>query len=100
MSSLLRTNKDIAQIYERNARTVYRVCFLYMKKHTQDLEDAVSQTFLKLLLYDKPFENAEHEKAWLIAAATNVCRNMISSAWKRKVRVDSEYSPPAPCRLI
>jgi RNA polymerase sigma-70 factor (ECF subfamily) len=62
-----------------------------MKKHTQDLEDAVSQTFLKLLLHDKPFENKEHEKAWLIFTASNVCRNMISSAWKRKVRIDSEY---------
>jgi len=62
-----------------------------MKKHTQDLEDAISQTFLKLLTHDKPFESIEHEKAWLIVAASNVCKNMLSSGWRKKVNIDSDY---------
>ncbi|MBQ9694908.1 MAG: hypothetical protein IJV58_00585 [Oscillospiraceae bacterium] len=29
--SLLRTDREIAEIYERHRLTVYRVCFAYMK---------------------------------------------------------------------
>ena len=29
--SLLRTDKEIAEIYKRHSKTVYRVCFAYMK---------------------------------------------------------------------
>ena len=31
MPALLRTNKEILEIYDRHADTVYRVCFAYMK---------------------------------------------------------------------
>ncbi len=30
--SLLRTDKEIAEIYNRHGKTIYRVCFAYMKK--------------------------------------------------------------------
>ena len=42
--SLLRTDKEIAEIYERHRMTVYRVCFAYLK-HPMDTEDAVQETF-------------------------------------------------------
>ena len=38
--SLLRTDKEIAEIYKRHSKTVYRVCFAYMK-NPADTEDAV-----------------------------------------------------------
>lgn len=87
----LRTDKEINEVFERNSDTVYRVCLVHMKRHSQDLMDAFQQTFLKLMLYNKPFENAEHEKAWLIVTASNVCKDMLKSAWKRKVTVDSDH---------
>ena len=40
--SLLRTDREIAEVYERNKKTVYRVCFSYMK-NTADTEDAVQE---------------------------------------------------------
>ena len=43
------------QIYDRHADTVYSVCFMYMK-NSQDAEDAVSNTFLKLLEKKKNFD--------------------------------------------
>lgn len=91
MNSLLRSDKEIEKIYTRHVNTVYRVCFLYMKGHTQDLEDCVSQTFLKLILSNKSFESEKHEKAWLIVTATNVCKNMVTSAWKRNVQIDNDF---------
>ena len=73
--SLLRTDREIAEIYERHKKTVFRVCFAYMK-NTADTEDAVQDTFFQLIKTGKPFESEEHEKAWLIRTATNICRNI------------------------
>lgn len=82
------TKAQIQAIYERHADTVYRVCLLYFKSRAADVEDAVQNTFIKLLHCEKAFANAEHEKAWLIVVASNVCRNMLKSAWKRKVSLN------------
>ncbi len=80
--SLLRTNKEIAEVYKRQMKTVYRVCFAYMK-NPPDTEDAVQDTFYKMIKSGLAFESEEHEKAWLIRTATNVCKNNVKH-WFRK----------------
>ncbi len=66
--------KNSEAIYERRFDMVYRVCFLYMRNKS-DTEDAVSTVFVKLLEQDRIFDSEEHEKAWLIVTARNVCKN-------------------------
>lgn len=68
----------LAQIYLRNLDTVYRVCWLYMK-NISDTEDAVSDTFVRLMRSDMTFESFEHERSWLIVTARNICRDMLKS---------------------
>ena len=87
MKSLLRTDREIAEVYERNKKTVYRVCFAYMK-NTADTEDAVQDTFFRLIKTGKLFENEEHEKAWLIRTATNICKNVLRNWWRRRENLD------------
>ena len=86
-NSLLRTDKEIAEIYRRHSRTVYRVCFAYMK-HPADTEDAVQDTLFKLIKAGPAFESAEHEKAWLIRTAANVCKNTLRHWWRRRENID------------
>ena len=81
--SLLRTDKEVNEIYDRHKKTLYRICFAYMKNHT-DTEDAVQDTFFKLIESVPRFENEAHEKAWLIRTASNVCKNELKH-WRRKV---------------
>lgn len=86
-SSLLRTNKEIIQIYNRHVNTVYQVCFMYLKnKH--DTEDAVQTTFLKLMKYSRPFQDSKHEKAWLIVTASNICKNHLKYWWHKNSDID------------
>ena len=87
VKSLLRTDREIAEVYERNKKTVYRVCFAYMK-NTADTEDAVQDTFFRLIKTGKLFENEEHEKAWLIRTATNICKNVLRNWWRRRENLD------------
>ena len=80
--SLLRTDEEIAELYQRHSKTVYRVCFAYMK-NPADTEDAVQDTFVRLIGAGAAFESEEHEKAWLIRTASNVCKNVLRSWWRR-----------------
>ena len=88
VSSLQRTNQEINDAYERSADAVYRVCCVYLKFNSADIMDAFQQTFLKYMLCKKPFQNSEHEKAWFIVTASNVCKDILKSAWKRSVMLE------------
>jgi len=81
--SLLRTDREIAEIYARHKSTVYRVCFAYMK-NTSDTEDAVQDTFFRLIKTGTAFESEEHEKAWLIRTASNICKNALHNWWRKR----------------
>ena len=86
-NSLLRTDKEIAEIYARQGKTVYRVCFAYLK-NPADTEDAVQDTFFRLIKSAPAFESEEHEKAWLIRTATNICKNSLRHWWRRRENIE------------
>ncbi len=87
MSSLLRTNEELMEIYNRHVDTVYRVCFLYMK-NVPDTEDMVQNTFIRLMKDRTVFRSEEHEKAWLIRTASNLCRDHFRHWWSKTTGVD------------
>ncbi len=95
---LLRTDKEIAELYETDVDMVYRLCFTILKNRF-DTEDAVQNTFIKLMHYSKPFDSPEHEKAWLIVTASDTCKDALRRASRRdeplELRPDSPH-PPVP----
>lgn len=78
------TCSDISEAFEKYSDMVYRICFMYFKDNTYDIEDAVSAVFLKYIEHGKIFESAGHEKAWLIVTAQNYCRDVVRSWWNKK----------------
>jgi RNA polymerase sigma factor (sigma-70 family) len=84
---LLRTNKEISELYERHVKTVYRVCFTYLKNPI-DTEDIVQDTFIKLIHHQSQFMDFEHEKAWLIVTAANLCKNHLRHWWRNRANLD------------
>lgn len=54
--------------------TVYRVA-VHNCARTADAEDITQGVFVKLLEHGKPFNGAEHLKAWLIRVTINLCRD-------------------------
>mgnify|MGYP003938757817 FL=1 len=84
----MRTDEELSQIYHRHVKTVYRVCFMYMK-NSHDTEDMVQNTFLRLMKDGTRFESEEHEKAWLIRTATNLCKDHFRHWWSRRVDIDA-----------
>ena len=88
MPSLLRTDKEIMEIYERHVDTVYRICFSFMKS-TAETEDMVQETFIKLITSGKRFESENHEKAWLIVTASNLCKDSLKKWWRQCEDIDN-----------
>ena len=78
-----RTDKEIEELYARHGKTVYRVCYAYMR-NPADTEDAVQETFFRLIRYSPAFESEEHEKAWLIRTAANICKNVLRHWWRKR----------------
>lgn len=87
-SSLLRTNEELSQIYNRHVKTVYRVCFMYMK-NIPDTEDMVQNTYMRLMKDKTQFQSEEHEKAWLIRTASNLCKDHFKHWWSKTVGMDA-----------
>ncbi len=85
--SLLRTNEELSQIYDRHVNTVYRVCFMFMK-NVPDTEDMVQNTFIRLMKDNTQFKSEEHEKAWLIRTATNLCKDHFKHWWSKTVGIE------------
>lgn len=84
-------DKQAGGIYERNADMVYRLCFSYLK-NKEDALDAVQNTFFRMIQSEKEFESAEHEKAWLIVTASNVCKNVLKHWWRKNVSIQESDS--------
>ncbi|MDR0848094.1 MAG: RNA polymerase sigma factor [Propionibacteriaceae bacterium] len=83
------TDHQLTALYDRHAAMVYRVCFSYMKNPTET-EDAVQETFIKVMRAAPEFESDNHEKAWLVRTAANVCKDTLKRWWRRKVSFDNE----------
>ena len=88
LSSSARPAGDIETVVYTYGNILYRLC-LVMLGDESDAEDAVQETLIKYLQKAPSFEDAEHEKAWLITVATNKCRDMLRFR-KRHPQIDSE----------
>jgi len=66
----------IEEVMNTYGNMLFRICLLTLGNAT-DAEDAVQDTLMKYLQKAPVFENAAHEKAWLITVATNCCRDML-----------------------
>ena len=87
MASLLRTDKEITEIYHRQVDTVYCICYSFMK-NKPEAEDMVQETFLRLIASGKTFENPRHEKAWLVVTASNLCKDQLKRFYRKDEDLD------------
>jgi len=91
----LKNEQEAAKALEKYADMVRRICFVHLKNH-HDVEDIFQEVFMKYILYEKPFANDEHEKAWLIRVTINACKDSLKSFFRRQViSLEELISEPA-----
>ncbi|RKJ40759.1 RNA polymerase sigma factor [Acutalibacter sp. 1XD8-33] len=86
---------EAERIVAAYADTLLRVSFTYLRS-TQDAEDVVQTVFLKLLASGPDFQNAEHEKAWLIRTTINTCKDELRAFRRKAVPLDAAMEREAP----
>ncbi|HBA49721.1 MAG TPA: RNA polymerase sigma factor [Lachnospiraceae bacterium] len=91
------TERDIRETVIKYSDMLYRICIVILCNE-QDVQDVIQDTFCRYLEKAPDFHDEEHEKAWLIRVATNICRDMIRFRIRHpKVCIDElENSLAAP----
>lgn len=79
----MRSEEEANRAIERYADTVRRICMVHLKNYA-DTEDIFQTVFLKYVLYSEPFENEEHEKAWIIRVTINACKDLLKSFFRSR----------------
>ena len=75
---------------------ILRLSYTYLKS-THDAEDICQTVFLKLLTGGPAFDSPAHEKAWIIRATANACKDVLRSAFRqRTVALEAAASAAAP----
>ncbi len=77
-------NRYFSEMYEKYSKSVYSVCLLYLKSK-EDAEEAVTETYIRLIKHRPDFENDAHAKSYLIKMSINICKNLLKSGWKKNV---------------
>ncbi len=82
---------DLARMMEEYGNSLLRLCFMYLKD-MHLAEDAVQDTFYKVYKNYHMFDGGNGEKTWINRIAINVCKDMLRSAWNRRVNVVEELN--------
>lgn len=78
---------------------ILRLSYTYLRS-TQDGEDIAQTVLLKLLTGEEMFQSREHEKAWVIRATINACKDELRAFRRRAVPLEAvpEEAAPEPPR--
>lgn len=89
------TMKEIERLVTTYGQDVLRLATTILG--SRDLaEDVHQETFLRVCKAWDGFRGDASEKTWITGIAVNVCRDMMRSAWKRRVTVSDEVVGALP----
>ena len=87
---------DAERLVQTYSDLILRLAYTYLKS-THDAEDICQNIFLKLLTGGHTFDSPAHEKAWIIRATANACKDILKSPWrKRTCGLEACAQIPAP----
>lgn len=74
---------------------ILRLSYTYLRS-TQDGEDICQTVLLKLLCGDETFHSPEHERAWVVRATINACKDELRAFRRRAVPLEDAPEAAAP----
>ena len=89
-------NQRAEHLAETYADAILRLSYTYLKS-THDAQDICQTVFVKLLAEPRTFETPEHERSYVLRMATNACKDLLKSPWrKRTCGLEACAQIPAP----
>ena len=87
----MRSEEEANRAVDLYGDTVRRISMMHQKNRA----DIFQNVFLKYVLRTAPFDNPEHEKAWIIRVTSNACRDLLKSFFRsRTVSLDTLIKKP------
>lgn len=75
---------------QRNGSRILHLAWSYL--HCQaDAEDVLQDTMVQLMRAGPVFESEQHEKAWLMRVAVNLCKNRLKAPWRQHGALPEDY---------
>lgn len=74
----------------RNGPRILHLAYAYLQDRA-DAEDVLQDSLVQLMTKAPDFEDEEHEKAWLLRVAANLCKNRLRSPWRRCEDLPEDY---------
>lgn len=73
----------LEELYHTYADMVYRLAFLRTKS-ASDADDMVQEVFLRCVRNQPKWNDAAHQKAWLIKVTVNCTKSFLTSSWRKR----------------
>ena len=90
------TQQQAQRLAETYADPILRLSYAYLK-NTHDAQDVCQTVFVKLLTEPREFESPQHERAYVLRMAANVCKDILKSPWRRRTcGLEAVLEVPAP----
>lgn len=87
---------EARRLMDTYANLILRLSFTYLKS-THDAQDICQIVLMKLIARQEPFQSAEHEKAWVVRATANACKDLMRSSFRRtSAPLEDAAAHPAP----
>ena len=80
--------EDIAKRYRDR---LFAIAFQYTKS-AADADDMAQIALIKCYHAEKPFENEQHIRNWLIRVTGNECKRYLVSPWRRYTAPSEDYA--------
>jgi RNA polymerase sigma-70 factor (ECF subfamily) len=75
-------NNYFSSLVNKYADMVLRLALTHLG-NLADAQDVCQEVYIKLFKHQRPFNDSEHEKAWIIRVTINTCKDVIRSPWKK-----------------
>lgn len=73
------------RLVETYADAILRLSYTYLK-NTWDAQDVCQTVFVRLLAEPRDFESPAHERAYILRMASNACKDILKSPWRKRTR--------------
>ncbi len=87
--------REAERVVNAYSDLILRLSYTYLKS-TQDGEDVCQTVLLKLLTGDMTFDSPEHERAWVVRATINACKDELRAFRRRAVPLEDAAEAAAP----
>lgn len=82
------TQEYVNGLVEKYSDMILRIAYTYLKSKT-DAEEVMQDVFLQIIDKRPDFQDATHEKSWIIRTTINLCKNTLNRFWnKHKLPID------------